>query len=126
MKVYSCPEGIELEKPDYANYDLAKETAKEADHMARLKAWLIANGSPGPMTGETVSFPVGDGQARYMYADGRRPFLVHLPYGDAYHHMDVAHWPKAAILKRIASEKGLRDIFAKPLGADGAKEGETA
>lgn len=113
MKVYSCPDEVAFGEPDFANYDHAKEVAREEEHTERLKAWLIANGAKGPKTGAIVSFPVGDGRALYMLADGPRSYLVHLPYGDGYQYRDVKFLPKAEILRRIKADEAFGDIFAK-------------
>lgn len=117
MKIYRCPEEVEFGKTDFANYDLAKELARERQHATRLKDWLTANGWNGPATGGIVSFPVGDGRAQYMLGDGKKPCLIHLPYGDSYQYRDAEFLPKAEILKRIKQEQDSRDTFANSQGA---------
>jgi hypothetical protein len=113
MKVYSLPEELEFEAPDYTNYNREREEAREAAHKEKIKEWLVEQGFDGDRTGETVSFPVADGYAQYMFADkGRSSYLLHLPYGDAWHYRDVEFLPKTEIVKRIEQQKNIASIFA--------------
>lgn len=111
MKVYSIPDEIPAPKPDYSNYDHRKEALAEQKHCEDLKAFLIRSGYTGAHTGEIVSFPVADGRALYMMAEGRSSCLIHLPYGDAYQYRDVAFLPKKEILRRIEAEKNFQRII---------------
>jgi len=113
MKVYACPDEIPAPEIDFKSFDLKKLRADEEQHQARLKAWLIARGYTGKNTGELVSFPVADGYAQYMFADGKSPALIHLPYGDAYQYPHIQYLPKAEILKNIERRKGLAKLFGK-------------
>jgi len=113
MKVYGILEEVPFAAPDYANYDRDKEEARETAHMEAVKEWLLANGYDGEHTGKTLGFGVGDGYARYMFADkGRQSFLVHLPYGDAYQYRDVEFLPRKEILSRIEQEEKRAAFFA--------------
>jgi hypothetical protein len=112
MKVYSVPEEVAFAEPDYANYDFKREQAREVEHRERLKAWMVENGFSGEHTGKIVRFGVADGYAQYMMADkGRSSFLVHLPYGDAYHYRDVEFLPRAEVIRRLEAEDKLQSIF---------------
>lgn len=112
MKIYSCPKELAFAEPDYLNFDLEKEQAREEKHSADLKAWLIAAGYDGRHTGRIYSTPVADGHASYMFADkGRGGALIHLPYGDAYQSRDIQFLPKAEILKRMESADRLAEMF---------------
>jgi hypothetical protein len=111
MKVYSCPDEVKWDEPDYKNYDSDREQKREAEHLEKLKAWLIEAGYNGKYTGEIVRFPRGDGYAQYMMADGKKSCLIHLPYGDAWDYPDVEFLPKKEIIKRINQWKGARAIF---------------
>lgn len=113
MKVYSCPNEIAFADPDYANYDHDAETAREAAHQETVKAWLMANGYAGPRTGEVLREAMGDGYALYMYGDGPKPCLIHLPYGDAYLSPNVPHLPKKEILRRLDGQAKLATLFSK-------------
>lgn len=119
MKVYTCPKQVPAPKPDYANYDSAKEIAAEEQHMADLKAWLVKQGFTGKYTGEIYRTHVADGYAQYMFADvpkgytSPKPFLIHLPYGDAYDSRDVEFLPKKEIIARIEAEKKFRALWNK-------------
>lgn len=117
MKVYAVPEAVPAPQPDYSNFDIAKEIAAEEKHMADLKAHLIAVGYTGKHTGGVVSYPVADGRALYMLADGKgrygSSFLIHLPYGDAYQYRGVEHFPKKAIIEDIERGKKFAKLFSK-------------
>ena len=114
MKVYSCPPEVPARVIDYANYDHTKQQALEEAHVAALKAFLQSSGYTGKHTGEIVQFPMADGYACYMMAEGRVSALVHLPYGDAWHYRDVSFLPKKEILKRITAQKHLAALFSTP------------
>lgn len=111
MKVYSCPDECPAPTIDFANYDATEERRKEEEHKQKLTAWLKDAGYTGAFTGETVSFPVADGYAIYMLADGKPSCLIHLPYGDGWHYRDVEFLPKREILKRIQQQKQMASIF---------------
>ena len=112
MKVYSCPAEVPAPKPDYRNWNCEAETAREEEHSAALKQWLIDGGYNGPHTGGIASFGVADGYARYMLADkGRSSILIHLPYGDVYQYQHVEYLPKAEILRNIESGNKIASLF---------------
>lgn len=111
MKVYSCPKELPAPKIDVANFDWTKHDKAEAAHKKALAKWLKEAGYTGKYTGELVSFPVADGYAQYMMADGPKSFLVHLPYGDAWQYRDVEFLPKKEIIRRIEAEKKFHEIF---------------
>lgn len=113
MKVYSCPEEIAFGEPDYQNYDSAKELAREEAHMAKVKEWLKRHGCTGKYTGEILSLPFADGYAQYMVGDGNPSFLLHLPYGDAWHNKDAEFLPKKEVIRRIDAEKKFNELWAK-------------
>ena len=112
MKVCGVPKEVSFPEPDYSNFDFKKEQEREKLHKQDLKNWLQAQGYEGEHTGEVLSFPVADGHAQYMMADGgKKSLLIHLPYGDSYHYRDVEFLPRSEIVKRIGQEKGLQSIF---------------
>ncbi|MCO5157915.1 MAG: hypothetical protein M9945_14395 [Aquamicrobium sp.] len=101
-------------EPDYKNYDWKKEQAREKAHQAQLKDWLLRSGYAGQHTGKILSLPMGDGAARYMYADSpKKSFLVHLPYGDAWDSPLARDLPKAAVIKRLVDEEKVSSLFDK-------------
>lgn len=114
MKIYACPDECPAPRPDFKNFDINREIARQESHQQELCEWLRANGHAGPHTGKIVMFPVADGYAKYMLADGRRSCLIHLPYGDAYQYPDAEFLPKAEILRRIENRQKLSAMFAKP------------
>lgn len=117
MKVYACPEACPAPKPDYRNYDFENDRKREEQHKSDLKRHLIEMGYTGRYTGEIVSFGVADGAAQYMLADGKgrygQSFLVHLPYGDAYHYRGIEHFPKKAIIEQIERDRKFAALWAK-------------
>jgi len=113
MKIVTMPDEVAYAEPDYRNYDSAAEQAREDAHRETLKSWLLANGWPGERTGQTLQEPHADGYACYMYADGPRPVLVHLPYGDAWDSPNVGFLPKKEVLKRLDRQAGIAALFAK-------------
>jgi hypothetical protein len=113
MKVYALPAVLPVPETDYRNYDREKEHAKIEAHKADLVAWLKKGGYTGKRTGETVRFQVADGYAEYMMAEGKKSFLIHLPYYDGYSYNDVAYLPKAEIIRRIEADKRLAALFKK-------------
>jgi hypothetical protein len=116
MKVYSLPDELPAPEPDYLNFNLKTEEVKIQAHKEALKAWLVKAGYTGKNTGETLSFPVADGHAQYMLAEGKSSILLHLPYFDGYAYPDVAFLPKKEILTRIDIEKKRRNFFASKTG----------
>lgn len=117
MQVFSCPEECAWVDPDVVNYNWNTEWKRQAEHQAKLKAYLIENGYKGKYTGGTCSFGVADGSAQYMLADGNgrfgRSFLIHLPYGDAYHYHGIQHFPKKAIVEYVKQEAKRNAYFAR-------------
>lgn len=113
MKVYSCPKELPAPELDVKNYDWEKQDKAEAAHRKALAKWLKKAGYNGKYTGEIVCFPVADGHAQYMLADGSKSFLIHLPYGDAWQYRDVGFLPKKEIVRRIEAEKNFRALFRR-------------
>lgn len=113
MKIVALPKQMAYPEPDYRNYDSAAESAREAKHVEDLKSWIRENGWAGERTGEILREPHADGYANYMYADGSKPVLVHLPYGDGWNSPNVAHLPKKEVLARLDRQKALTKLFSR-------------
>lgn len=111
MKVFTLPDQVKYDQPNYADYDAAAERDREERHKGQLKDWLLANGWPGDRTGQILREPHADGYACYMYADGPKAALIHLPYGDAWDSPNVEHLPKKEVLKRLDRGAGLAKLF---------------
>lgn len=99
MKVYATP--VPFGEPNYKNYDHKAEESRVQEHQKKLAEWLKSKGYNGKYSGKIISFPVGDGGAQYMLADGKKSFLIHLPYWDSYQYPDVRFLPKAEIIRRL-------------------------
>lgn len=117
MKVYSLPEELETTLP-ILSLNWKEYAAAEKEHAASVKAWLIDNGFTGLKTGHELLIPIADGHACYMFADargtgsGQKSFLVHLPYGDAWHSRDVEFLPQSEVLKRLIDPAKREEMFA--------------
>ena len=117
MKVYSVPEAVPYAGADYMNYDWKAEQARSERHMADLKKHLIEMGHKGKHTGKIARFPVADGYAEYMLADGKgqygQSFLIHLPYGDGWHFQYISNVSKKEIIENITNREAITALFAK-------------
>lgn len=116
MKVYALPKELEATLPvlhDYLNGTLEQWNKAESDHTESIRTWLSDKGYTGKNAGKIFQTPVADGYARYMLAEGpgMKSFLLHLPYGDAYHDPDTQYLPKKEILERIAGRERINKLF---------------
>lgn len=114
MKVYQAPD--EVPSPSISllvssNTNKPYEKACD-DHREALKNWLKKSGYAGANTGKVVRFPVADGYAEYMLAEGKTSCLIHLDYYDGYRYPDVKFLPKKEILARIQQEENMAKLFA--------------
>lgn len=107
MKVFACPEEVPAPEMVVTNFDFAAWRKMEDEHQLRLKAWLIERGYRGKHTGDILAVPYADSYAYYMFADGPKACLIHLPYGDAWDSPDVQFLPKKEVLRRIEGKKKL-------------------
>jgi hypothetical protein len=83
MKVYGMPDELRATLPKFdPSKPYTEHDKAETEHQKSVEMWLRAHGWNGKNTGEIVSFPAGDGAARYMLAEGKTSSLIHLPYGD--------------------------------------------
>lgn len=96
-------------------YSMEKDDELTEKFFDDLKNKLISMGHTGSLTGEVVRFPVGDGAAVYMVAEGSTTFLVHCPIGDAWS-IPEAHargLRKSDIRDMIRREQRMRDLFSR-------------
>lgn len=107
----ACPDDCPAPKVDFDNYDVQRCDDDRAAHSLALKEWLIGNGFTGPNTGRILRIPMADGYAKYMYADRANPHLVHLPYGDGWHHPDVKFLPPKEVIRRMDESDRLDAVF---------------
>lgn len=127
MQIFSVAKHVPYPKVDYAKFDGDKMIADEAAHMEAVRAYLVKIGYTGKHTGEVIRFPVADGQALYMIAEGvgKKFGLVHLAYGDGYQYMGVEHLPRAKILAMAEQEKAYKKLFQRSASFwDNRKVGE--
>lgn len=109
MKVYNA----DVQPPDYN--DPIHESSKI--YRDKVKDFLIKNGYVGSNTGKIFSYPVADGYASYMVAEGlsRQFFLIHLRDYDAYS-LPAAHirgLTKKEVLDSIDRRENFKSIFNK-------------
>lgn len=116
MKVYSCPADVPAPVIDFsAPFDLREEVRLEDAHQEALKAWLVAHGYTGKLTGRIYSEGVADGAALYMFGHGptaAKSILVHLPYGDAWQSQNVAHISATEIIRRLSLNDNIKPMFS--------------
>lgn len=112
MEIYSSP--VPFPDPDYKNYNPDKEQRREKEHQDALVLWLKESGYNGKHSGGILYEPFADGAAAYMLADGgrRKSFLIHLPYGDAWHSPNIEFLPKKEVVRRIGTLEKVSAIFA--------------
>jgi hypothetical protein len=112
MKSYSVPEGVKI--PDFddylvdGRYSMTKDDEVTGKFLTDLAETLRGMGYTGNLTGKVVYFPVADGAAQYMVAQGRKTILIHLPLHDAWH-IPAAHMRglRVADIKRLATAPSL-------------------
>lgn len=112
MKVYAAPTEIALPEPDYSNYNHEVQLKREEDYKQAIKDLLLSQGFTGKHTGDILYIPMGDGAAEYMFADGKKSFLIHLPIGDAWDSRDVQFLPKKEVIRRLVSRKNMTKLFS--------------
>jgi hypothetical protein len=112
MKIYGMPAELEATIPNFMDLDWKAYDAAIEAHQQTVIAWLRDNGYPGKNTGRIFRTPRADGYANYMVAEGRSTWLMHLPYGDAWHDPDVQFLPKKEILARIDRADRVKSMFA--------------
>jgi len=107
MKVSTLP--VPFTEPDYSKglaFDIEAEQKCEQENLQANIEWLKANGYTGKYTGEEYATGFADGYARYLFADaGKTSYLLHLPYGDAWHDPNVQYIPKKEVIRRIEANK---------------------
>ena len=111
MKVYSLPAELKFE-PDYLSFDVAAEAARELEHRKAVEAWLRKNGYKGKRTGETLRVPHADSYAQYMFGQGSKCILIHLPYGDGWNSPHVARMTRDDVIEQLDYSAMLDRMFA--------------
>jgi hypothetical protein len=83
MKVYASPIPYSFDECMVdGRFSVEAMAASEQRYTGQVEAWLRENGYHHKLTGHIVRFPVADGAAQYMIANGTT--LIHLPLGDAW------------------------------------------
>ena len=105
--IYGIPKEFKDTLPDiFQNYE--KYEALEKQWLADLSDVIRADNGVGQYIGQTIKFPVADGQAVYMVKQlSPRVELIHLPLMDGYQ-FQYAHLMTATeIIKKITIEAEL-------------------
>jgi len=98
-----------VEGRDWQEHDRLEDAAVEA-----AKAELRA-GADGPLVGEEINWPRGDGRACYLIARESPLTLVHLAIGDAWEveHALIRGLRLADARRMVEADRRLRALFAK-------------
>jgi len=97
--VYGAPDSIPLPSLD-------EWPEGDAAYVEKLRIWCLNNtGSDSDLVGEEISFPEGDGMARYMVFDTHPLTLVWIELGDA--------WETSAIMMKGLELSDVRDMVAR-------------
>lgn len=119
MQVYAVPGEVAV--PGFEDscldgrYDREQDDRVTNEFLAELKAWLVEHGYNRKLTGEIVSFPIADGAAQYMVAEGKSTILVHLPIHDAWN-IPAAHMRglrKKDIVEQVERSRRIAAMFAE-------------
>lgn len=108
MNIYAPWEDLEKELPelDFANKNWEKEENEWLDKLITR----VREESDHELAGEIVTFPVGDGYARYVIFDKKD--LIHIPLGDAWHDPNIAHISFEGVKARLEQMKALKALFS--------------
>lgn len=76
---------------------------------------LLRGGLLAWLTGEILYFPIADGSAAYMVAEGSKTILIHLPIHDAWSLPDwqLRGLTKTEVKNRVAADKRWAKLFGK-------------
>jgi hypothetical protein len=119
MEIYSMPDKLLDTVPEFdihEAYPWPEYTAKENEHRQAVKNWLMESGYHGKNTGGILQMGIADGHAEYMLAEagrgtGLKSCLIHLPYGDAWHHPEAKFLPKKEVIERIKGRERIGKLF---------------
>lgn len=110
-KIYAAPE--QLSRPDYAKYqDFNKYLAACNEYLDKIKTWAKHLNPSCPEAGKEITFPVADGQARYIVASLKPVALIHDDTGDAWEYEYAHRLTAADVRKRIQNLEGMNKLFA--------------
>jgi hypothetical protein len=118
-KVYSVPE--ELPEPDWSEYEVdghfdhGKWQQVDEAYLERLREWCKSNSRTprSELVGETIHFPVADGQATYMVLSTRPLELLHVRLGDGYAADPILErgLRTSDVRERVAQKRKLAELF---------------
>jgi len=109
-KIYNAPK--EFKKPDYAKYQNFDNYFKACEkYIEDIKAWAKQANPNCPESGKEITFPVGDGQARYIVVSLKPVILVHDDTGDAWHYQYAHRLTAADVRKEVKNLEGLNKLF---------------
>lgn len=109
MKVWAHPKEVG-DPPPFDFEHISESIARDEEWVDSLKAWAKKHGR-GPLRGEEVAFPCGDGYARYVVL--RNTELIHIPVGDAWQFPYIERMLARDIKANIERRKGLDRLFAR-------------
>mgnify|MGYP003633247730 CR=1 FL=1 len=112
-KIYKVPSDVTVPEMDFANFDNKKWVKDENKFYSDLKIWCQRR-NPNQdhnYVGETIKFPVADGQAVYVVVSLRPLELIHSPMMDGYSAMNVDLMTVKRVKQMIDGEKKLQAFF---------------
>ena len=114
-KIYAPPKGFT--PPDFCKFreDISKYFDACRKYEIRLKEWVRKN-YKSPLAGKEISFPVGDGKARYIVASLKPVRLLHIDTGDGYQFQYAHRLTAEDVREEIRKSESLRDMFSKGKG----------
>jgi len=109
-KIYAAPK--EFKKPDYAQYkDFNKYEAACDKYIEDIKAWAKSQNPSCPESGKEITFPVGDGRARYIVVSLKPVILVHDDTMDAWHYQYAHRLTAADVRAEIKKIEAMNKLF---------------
>lgn len=113
-KIFKAPKGFNA--PNISKYqNNFNQYWKDCEkYVGSIKKALKDNyRSTCKEAGEEITFPVGDGKARYIVATLKPVQLIHVDTGDAWHYQYIHRLTAADIRNEIKSQKAFNKLFSK-------------
>jgi hypothetical protein len=111
-KIYTAPK--EFKKPVYPAYqDFNKYQAACDKYINDIKVWAKSQNPTCPESGKEITFPVGDGRARYIVVSLKPVILVHDDTCDSWHYQYANRLTAADVRKEVKNLEGINKLFGK-------------
>lgn len=120
-KIFSVPKEVKVPELNFNNFNLKDYNESIEKFITELTDHVKKLGYTGKYVGETVRFPVADGNAVYMVFNLKPLMLIHLPIGDAWQYEHIERLTAADITKKIEQQKALKELFNKKKAENNGK-----